>query len=106
MDRVASSADALAWLRARVTGTLVSDSRAVRPGDGFIAWPGAAADARRHVADALQRGAVACLVEAQGVAAWDFANAPVAALQDLQPQLGWLAASFLAQPARTCRFLP
>ncbi len=94
MDRVASSADALAWLRARVTGTLVSDSRAVRPGDGFIAWPGAAADARRHVADALQRGAVACLVEAQGVAAWDFANAPVAAQQDLQPQLGWLAASF------------
>ena len=94
MDRVASSADALAWLRARVTGTLVSDSRAVRPGDGFIAWPGAAADARRHVADALQRGAAACLVEAQGVAAWDFANAPVAALQDLQPQLGWLAASF------------
>ena len=94
MDRVASSADALAWLRARVTGTLVSDSRAVRPGDGFIAWPGAAADARRHVADALQRGAVACLVEAQGVAAWDFANAPVAALQGLQSQLGWLSASF------------
>ncbi len=94
MDRVASSADALAWLRARVTGTLVSDSRAVRPGDGFIAWPGAAADPRRYVADALQRGAAACLVEAQGVAAWDFANAPVAALQDLQPQLGWLAASF------------
>ena len=94
MDRVASSADALAWLRARVTGTLVSDSRAVRPGDGFIAWPGAAADARRHVADALQRGAVACLVEAHGVAAWSFAGAPVAALQGLQSQLGWLAASF------------
>jgi len=94
MDRVASSADALAWLRARVTGTLVSDSRAVRPGDGFIAWPGAAADARRHVADALQRGAVACLVEADGVVAWNFAGAPVAALQGLQSQLGWLSASF------------
>ena len=94
MDLLASSADALAWLQARVTGTLVSDSRAVRPGDGFIAWPGAAVDARRHVADALQRGAVACLVEADGVAAWDFKDAPVAALQNLQPQLGGLAAAF------------
>ena len=94
MQRVASSADALAWLQARVTGTLVSDSRAVRSGDGFIAWPGAAADARRHVADALQRGAAACLVEADGVTAWDFQDAPVAALQNLQPQLGGLAAEF------------
>ena len=94
MDRVARSADAVAWLQARVTGTLVSDSRAVRPGDGFVAWPGAAADARRHVADALQRGAVACLVEADGAAAWNFANAPVAALQGLQAQLGWIAAAF------------
>ena len=94
MERLARSVDALTWLQARVTGSLVSDSRAVRPGDGFVAWPGAAADARRHVADALQRGAVACLVEAQGVAAWNFADAPVAALQGLQAQLGWIAAEF------------
>jgi murE/murF fusion protein len=101
MDLLASSADALAWLRARVTGTLVSDSRAVRAGDGFIAWPGAATDARRYVADALQRGAVACLVEADGVAAWDFQDAPVAALQDLQAQLGGLAAAFFgSSPAQ------
>ena len=94
MDRLASSVDALAWLQARVTGSLVSDSRAVRPGDGFVAWPGAAVDARRHVADALQRGAVACLVEAEGVASWDFTGAPVAALPGLQAQLGWIAAAF------------
>ena len=92
-----TSADALAWLQARVTGTLVSDSRAVRAGDGFIAWPGAAADARRHVADALQRGAVACLVDAQGVQAWDFGDAPVAALDGLQTSLGTLAAAFFGQ---------
>ena len=30
----------------RVTGTLRSDSRQVRAGDGFIAWPGAAVDGR------------------------------------------------------------
>ena len=92
-----TSADALSWLQARVTGTLVSDSRAVRAGDGFIAWPGAAADARRHVADALQRGAVACLVDAQGVQAWDFGDAPVAALDGLQTSLGTLAAAFFGK---------
>ena len=30
------------------SGTLRSDSRAVNPGDGFVAWPGAATDGRRH----------------------------------------------------------
>jgi len=94
MLHVQMPADALAWLQARVTGTLVSDSRAVRAGDGFVAWPGAAADARRHVADAVQRGATACLVEAQGVQAWDFGDAPVAALEGLQTHLGALAAAF------------
>ena len=94
MHLVARSADALAWLQARVTGTLVSDSRAVRPGDGFIAWPGAATDARRHVADALQRGAAVCLVEAEGAEAWNFTDTPVAALRGLQSQMGWIAACF------------
>ena len=42
------AAEAVAWLRARVTGTLQTDSRSVQPGDGFIAWPGAATDGRAH----------------------------------------------------------
>ncbi|NBX04650.1 MAG: bifunctional UDP-N-acetylmuramoyl-L-alanyl-D-glutamate--2,6-diaminopimelate ligase MurE/UDP-N-acetylmuramoyl-tripeptide--D-alanyl-D-alanine ligase MurF [Betaproteobacteria bacterium] len=94
MLRVQTPAEALAWLQARVTGTLVSDSRAVRAGDGFIAWPGAAADARHHVADAVQRGATACLVDAQGVEAWDFGHAPVVAMDSLQSHLGGLAVGF------------
>ena len=40
-------------MRARVTGRLHTDSRQVREGDGFIAWPGAATDGRRFVAGAL-----------------------------------------------------
>ena len=73
------AAEAVAWLRARVAGTLQTDSRSVQPGDGFIAWPGAATDGRAHVADALQRGAAACLVEAQGVQDFVFpAAAPIA----------------------------
>ncbi len=94
MLQLHSPAQALVWLQAHVTGTLVSDSRAVRAGDGFIAWPGAAADARRHVAEAVQRGARACLVDAQGAKDWDFGDAPVAALDNLQARLGALAAAF------------
>ena len=44
------------WLRERVTGELYCDSRHLRPGDGFVAWPGAATDGRRFVADALRAG--------------------------------------------------
>ena len=44
----------------------------VGAGDGFVAWPGAATDGRRHVAAALAQGAAACLVEAEGVEAFGF----------------------------------
>ena len=49
--------EAAGWLRGRVTGTLHCDSRQIDAGDGFIAWPGAATDGRKHVPSALARGA-------------------------------------------------
>jgi UDP-N-acetylmuramoyl-L-alanyl-D-glutamate--2,6-diaminopimelate ligase len=55
-----------------VRGTLHADSRAVGPGDGFIAWPGAATDGRAYVPAALAQGAAACLVEANDVSAFRF----------------------------------
>ena len=48
--------DAARWLHGRVTGTLHCDSRKIAAGDGFIAWPGAATDGRRHVSAALAQG--------------------------------------------------
>ena len=45
--------EAARWLHGRVAGQLHCDSRRVRAGDGFIAWPGAATDGRRHVPAAL-----------------------------------------------------
>ena len=66
MRRLENTTEAVQWLRARVTGTLQTDSRLVAPGDGFIAWPGAATDGRAHVASAMARGATACLVEQSG----------------------------------------
>ena len=51
--------EAAQWLRQRVRGQLRTDSRQVQAGDGFIAWPGAAADGRRFMAAALAQGAAA-----------------------------------------------
>ncbi len=72
-----SPEDAAHWLQSRVTGTLRSDSRAVQPGDGFLAWPGAATDARRYVADALASGAAAVLIEGHDAATFAFDTADV-----------------------------
>ena len=54
---------AVHWLRGRVGGELRTDSRDVRAGDAFIAWPGYATDGRRFVPGALDAGAAACLVD-------------------------------------------
>ena len=56
------------WLRQRGCAQLHSDSRQVRAGDGFMAWPGGRNDGRAHVHDVLARGARACLVEREGMA--------------------------------------
>ena len=92
--------DAVAWLRERVTGTLQTDSRQIRPGDGFIAWPGAATDGRAYIGDALSRGAVACLVEHEGVEAFALQGLPVAALHGLKAATGLIAADWFDQPTQ------
>ena len=92
--------DAVAWLRERVTGTLQTDSRQVRPGDGFIAWPGAATDGRAHLGDAMARGAVACLVEHEGAEAFALDGVPVAALRGLKVATGPIAADWFEQPTQ------
>jgi len=49
------------------TTSLCADSRAVRPGDVFVAMPGHRSDGRAYIADAVSKGAAAVLHEA-GVA--------------------------------------
>ncbi len=92
--------DAAHWLRSRVTGTLQTDSRKVGPGDGFIAWPGAATDARQHVASALAQGATACLVEFEGLEAFSFNNEAVACFKQLKAASGPVAAAYFQQPSQ------
>jgi UDP-N-acetylmuramoyl-L-alanyl-D-glutamate--2,6-diaminopimelate ligase len=100
LTRLKSPAAAGRWLKAWVTGTLRTDSRAVRPGDAFIAWPGYANDGRRFVAPALAAGAATCLVEEAGVAAFDFEDARVATLTSLKAATGQIAAAFFDEPAQ------
>ena len=106
--------DAARWLAGRVSGQLHCDSRRVGAGDGFIAWPGAATDGRRHVPDARARGAAACLVEAEGVEAFalDAESAAGGASADglacypgLKSATGPIAAAYYEQPTDTLRVL-
>ena len=87
------------WLRSRVTGELRTDSRRVQPGDGFVAWPGAATDARHHVAAALAQGAKACLVEQMGVESFGFEDERVAGYSQLKAASGPIAADYFGRPS-------
>ena len=98
--RLETPALAANWLRERVTGSLLTDSRKVVAGDGFIAWPGAATDARNYVADALAAGAQACLVEHDGVSAFSFRDEKVASYAGLKAACGPIAAAYFEAPSQ------
>ena len=97
---------AVDWLRTLVPTELRSDHRALRAGEAFLAWPGGRRDARDFVTAALQQGAVACLVEAEGaeVYADDWQARPewaarIAILPDLKRQAGVIASALWGQPS-------
>jgi UDP-N-acetylmuramoyl-L-alanyl-D-glutamate--2,6-diaminopimelate ligase len=95
-----STPDAAAqWLRARVRGELVADSRRVRPGDGFVAWPGRSVDARQFARSALAAGASACLVEHDGADAFAFVDERIATLPGLKAAAGVVADAYHGHPS-------
>ena len=100
LQQLLSPQDAAAWLRARVSGALRTDSRQVQPGDGFLAWPGAAVDARAHVAAALAAGAGACLVELDGVQAFALSDPRIASYQGLKAASGRVADAWFDAPSQ------
>ena len=99
LHRLSGAPAAARWLQQHISGTLRSDSRQVRAGDGFLAWPGAATDARRYVGQVLAAGAGACLVEAEGAEAWDFKDARVATYVGLKRDAAPIAAAYFGQPS-------
>lgn len=92
-------AEIAAWLRERVRGDLSCDSRQVRAGDGFVAWPGAATDGRRYVPAALAAGAGAALVEQDGAEAFGFTDGRVLAVPSLKALSGAIASAFYGDPS-------
>ena len=102
---LADSAAALSWLQARGVQGLATDSRVVQAGDAFIAWPGYAHDARAHVADALAAGASVCLVEAEGVEAFELDALRVAAVANLKAATGDISSAFFGRPSQRLKVL-
>lgn len=99
------------WLRSALApgAALVSDSRALRPGDAFLAWPGAHSDGRRFVDAARTAGAAAVLYEAGGAEAFglrddDASSAPaMRAVDGLRELAGPIAARYYGHPGRRLR---
>jgi len=104
MQRLQTPDQAAQWLRERVTGNLCTDNRKVQVNDGFIAWPGAAHDARQFVPIALEQGASACLIEESGSHMYAWNDLPhmhdrVASYSGLKSACGPIAASFYQHPS-------
>ncbi len=82
---------------------LALDSRAVKPGNVFIALSGSRQHGLVHVQQAILKGAVAVIYEPKGLEA--FVETPALdvvciAVQGLAQQLGLLAARFYRQPSK------
>ena len=108
MIQLNNPSEAVDWLKAKVKGELRVDSRDIKAGDGFIAWPGAAADGRQYVKSALQKGATACLVEHAELEAKGYLveyrkiaqQDKVASYLDLKTAIGNIAAKAYNTPAK------
>lgn len=111
MQALHTPQQAAQWLRGLVHGQLHSDSRQVRTGDAFLAWVGQSVDARHHVVQALQQGASACLVEADGLEAFEAVNdlalhdAPIASLPQLKACSGLIADAYYESPSLELKML-
>ncbi len=100
MVRLDTPAQASQWLHTHASGALHTDSRKVRSGNGFIAWPGAAVDGRHFVQSALDAGAAACLVEADSANAFGFNDPRIASYPALKAATGLIANAYYEQPSQ------
>ena len=89
------------WLRAHVHagGNLTADSRAVRVGDAFLAFPGLREDGRKFIAQALLNGAAAILWQRE-VFNWPHLDeAAQRAVGHLKERAGAIAHEFYGRPS-------
>lgn len=79
--------------------SITSDSRRVKPGALFLAYPGTNSDGRNYIAQAIQAGATGVVWEKQGFtwnADWQVSNLGV---DGLRPQVGQIAAEYYQHPS-------
>ncbi|MDR1350047.1 MAG: UDP-N-acetylmuramoyl-L-alanyl-D-glutamate--2,6-diaminopimelate ligase [Zoogloeaceae bacterium] len=89
----------------RLTG-VTDDSRRTLPGDLFMACPGHAGDGRRHIADALAKGAAAVCWEPGGGFVWDAAaRIPNLATPNLRALAGSLAHEVYGRPCERLKLI-
>jgi len=78
---------------------LVTDSREIKHGDTFVAYPGEKTDGRQFIAQAIARGANAVIYETQHFA-WDKDwQVPNLGVADLRHKAGWLADAVYGAPS-------
>jgi UDP-N-acetylmuramoyl-L-alanyl-D-glutamate--2,6-diaminopimelate ligase len=102
--------DALAradWQAIKMLGIrrLVNDSRAVKPGDTFVAYPGLARDGRDYIGQAIANGATSVLWERAGFrwsAGWKVANLGV---RNLRRAAGEIASRLYGHPSARLRVI-
>ena len=89
-----------AWIAAAAPGAqLASDSRRVRQGDVFFAYPGEGGrDGRAFIGAAIEQGAAAIVCEARGLV-WDARwNVPHLGVPELKKRAGPVAHAYYAMP--------
>ncbi len=96
--RAADVLTLLAGAGVRPRGMTV-DSRRIGDGDVFVAWPGAVSDGRRHIDDALSRGAAAALYESGDGFRLPETGRPVFAVEGLRALAGILADEIYGRPS-------
>lgn len=90
--------------RVEVTG-ICMDSRQVKSGDAFIALNGPHYNAEQFIDKAIERGAVAVLIERQATKLNYEKGVPIIAVPNLSQQVGGLAAKLYHYPSRKMRLI-
>lgn len=100
----------ISWLNQHVARTahLCLDSRQIAPGDVFFACPGRAGDGRAYIAQALEHGAAAVVMQADPTAAEshvqkegpDPNRVPVLQVENLTSRLGMIANEWYGEPSK------
>ncbi|MBV8801582.1 MAG: UDP-N-acetylmuramoyl-L-alanyl-D-glutamate--2,6-diaminopimelate ligase [Gammaproteobacteria bacterium] len=85
------------------------DSRLVKPGDLFFAYPGEESDGRMFIEDAIKRGAEAILAESDDLGKFSniksSANLPILFVKNLQKQVSKIAARFYNNPGKALKII-